>query len=230
MAKGGKKYRLLLYEHMLDRWWPTVFALGLAIFLYVGILWGAEQYLPAHMSASVPRLSNDNILFLSAVGGIVILFSIFLFGLRKMAYMQLFSDHFKLVTPFLRLKISYKRVHHTTTTQVSQLFPPQKMSGQQRDVIAPISGNTAIIIHLTSYPLSRSILRFFLSPFFFYDKTPHFVLLVDDWMGLNRELESRRTGGGGSAAPRKKSSSMGIPSLLDGMRKDSHSSHKPPFK
>ena len=23
MAKGGRKYRLLLYEHMLNRWWPA---------------------------------------------------------------------------------------------------------------------------------------------------------------------------------------------------------------
>jgi hypothetical protein len=227
MAKGGKKYRLLLYEHILDRWWPMILALAVAIFLYIGILWGAEKYFSARVS--LPRLSNDDIIFLLATGGGVTMFSMLLFMLRKMAYVQLFSDHFRLVTPFLRLKISYKRVHHTTTTQIAELFPPKSISGQQRDIIEPISGNTAIIVHLTSYPMSRSLLKIFLSPLFFYDKTPHFILMVDDWMGLNRELESRRTGGGGIGTPRKKTTTMGIPSLLDGIRKDSRS-QKSPFK
>lgn len=226
MSKGGKKYRLLLYEHMLDRWWPWVLALAMAIFLYVGVLWGGAHYFPNRIF--VPSISNDDMIFLLVIGGVVTLFSIFLFMLRKMAYVQLFSDHFRLVTPFLRLKVSYKRVHHTTTTQIAQLFPPKSISGLQRDIIGPISGNTAIIIHLTSYPMSRSILKIFLSPLFFYDKTPHFVLMVDDWMGFGRELETRRTGGG-DPAPRKKTSTMGIPSLLDGIRKDSRS-QKSPFK
>jgi len=217
MARGGKKYRLLMYEHMLDRWWPTTFTLALVIFIYVGTLWGAEKFFPTQIP--LPRLSNDDTIFLLAIGGVVLLFTLFLFILRKMAYVQLFNDHFKLVTPFLRLKISYKRILRTTTTEIAQLFPPKSMSGYQRDIIGPISGNAAIIVHLRAYPLSRSILRLFLSPFFFADKTPHFVLMVDDWMGFSRELDSRRAGGGPAPGKKKKSSSLGIPSLLDDLRK-----------
>ncbi|MCX6067611.1 MAG: hypothetical protein NT121_17950, partial [Chloroflexi bacterium] len=56
----------------------------------------------------------------------------------------------------------------------------------------PISNNTATVIHLTAYPLPRVTLSLFLSPFFFYDKTSHFVLIVDDWMAFSQELDSRR--------------------------------------
>ena len=35
-------------------------------------------------------------------------------------------------------------------------------------------------------------LRLFLSPFFFKDKTPHLVILVQDWMAFSTELESLR--------------------------------------
>lgn len=219
MAKGGKKYRLLMYEHMLSRWWPTTLTLALAIFLYVGTLWGSAAYFKAPGQNPLPLLSNDDTIFMLVVGGIVLLFTLFLFIVRKMAYVRLFADHFKLVTPFLRLNISYKRIQRTTTTQISNLFPPASMRGQKRDIIAPVSGHTAIILHLTSYPMSRGMLKLFLSPFFFHDKTPHFVLMVDDWMGFSQELESRRVGGK-SAAPRKKTSStMGIPSFLDDLHK-----------
>lgn len=217
MAKGGKKYRLLMYEHMLDRWWPTTLTLALVIFIYVGALWGAATYFPTQIP--LPRLSHGDILFLSAIGAVVLLFTMFLFILRKMAYVQLFNDHIRLVTPFLRLKISYKRILRTTTSEIAHLFPPKSMSGYQRDIIGPISGNAAIVVHLSAYPLSRSILKLFLSPFFFADKTPHLVLMVDDWMGFSRELDSRRTGGGAAPNKKKKSSSLGIPSLLDDLRK-----------
>ena len=40
------------------------------------------------------------------------------------------------------------------------------------------------------------MLRFFLSRFFFKDRTPHFVILVDDWMRFSTELESLRRGDG----------------------------------
>ncbi|MGC1379077.1 MAG: hypothetical protein WA821_22805 [Anaerolineales bacterium] len=214
MAKGGKKYRLLIYEHMLGRWWSTTLALAFAIAAWGG----ATVYLSGSDKLPAPLLSRDDGIFLLVVGGVVLLFTIFLFMIRKMAYIQLFADHFKLATPFLRLNVSYKRILSTTTTQVSSLFPPKSMSGQQQDIIAPIAGNTVIIIHLKSYPLSRAVLKFFLSPFFFHDNTPHFVIMVDNWMGFSQELESLRVGGG-KPPPRKKASTLGIPSLLDDLHK-----------
>jgi hypothetical protein len=192
MAKGGRKYRLLLYECTIDRWWPTIFLIAMMIFINVGVLWAAAWYFKNPADNPLPTLDTLGQMIMIAVGVICLFFTAFLLIIRKMAYVQLFDDHLRLATPFLRLNISYKRVHRTMTAQIYSLFPPKSLSGVKREIIGPISGNTALVIHLTSYPLPFASFRLFLSPLFFYDKTPHFVLLVDDWMSFSTELDSRR--------------------------------------
>jgi len=214
MAKGGKKHRLLLYEHMLERWWPNTLVLAIVLFA-----WGGACYFNLWDLNTMWMFSRNDGIVLMAVGGLVLLFTFFVFVTRKAAYIQLFGDHFKIATPFFRLNVSYKRIQRTTTTQISDLFPPKNMSGYKRDIIAPISGKTAIILHLTSYPLSRRILRMFLSPFFFHDKTPHFIIMVDDWMGFSQELESRRVGGARVPTHRKTPAARMTSNLLDDLRK-----------
>ena len=216
MAKGGRKYRLLIYEYMLNRWWPMTFLTATAIFINVGVLWAAEWYFKNPAENPLPTLSMTGQVIMLAIGMICLLFTMFLLITRKMAYVQLFNDHLKLATPFLRLNISYKRIHRTTTAQIFNLFPPKSLSGWNRELIAPISGNTAIVIHLTSYPLPRISLRLFLSPFFFYDKTSHFVLAVDDWMAFSTELDSRRAGGKALRQPPRPRITSG---LLDDLKR-----------
>ena len=74
------------------------------------------------------------------------------------------------------------------------LFPLKSMSWWVREIFLPLANNTAVVIELTSYPISPVLLRLFLSRFFFKDKTPHFVILVKDWMRFSSELESMRSG------------------------------------
>jgi len=193
MAKPGKKYRLLIYEYMLNRWWPMTLLLAVFIFLNIGILWGAEWYFTNPAENPLPTVSAEGGAVMLAVGIISLIFSIFLLATRKMAYVRLYDDCLHLVTPFLRMNISYKRIERSTTGQIFSLFPPKSLSSWRRDLIGPISGRTAVVIHLRAYPLPRFALRMFLSPFFFADKTPHLVLILDDWMGFSTELESRRS-------------------------------------
>jgi len=195
MARGGRKYPLLLYRHLLGRWWPPIFTLGLVLVLYVGILWGAEWYFIDPADNPLIVLPMIPAIALLILGVFCIGFSLFLLSIRNFAYIQLFGDHFRIVTPFLRLKISYKRINRITSSEFSALFPPNKLSSWQREMIGPMLGRTANIIHLKKSPMSRFLLRLFLSPFFFYDKTPHFVLIVDDWMQLSIELDSARVSG-----------------------------------
>jgi hypothetical protein len=137
------------------------------------------------------------------LGGVVFIFTLFLFIVRKMAYVQAFPTYLRLVTPFLRIKISYKRFRGSTTTEMRKLFPPKEMSGWRRDIIAPLSSMTAIVINLNGYPVPVFFLRWFLSPFFFKDKTPHIVILVKDWLRFSTELESMRLGRKGEAKARR---------------------------
>jgi len=195
MAKGGRKYRLLLYEHMLNRWWPATLWLGLIPLLNVGVLWGAQWYFVNPAENPLPTLSDETAYILLGVAVVAFVVTAVLLVMRRLAYAQLFADHMLLATPFLRLNISYKRIQRSTTSQVSMLFPPKSMSANNREIIGPISGETAIVVHLTSYPMPRNSIKMFLSPLFFYDQTPHFVLIVDDWMKFSAELESRRVTG-----------------------------------
>jgi hypothetical protein len=75
-----------------------------------------------------------------------------------------------------------------------RLFPKNSMSGWVQDIFAPLAGKTALVVELTGYPISPKLLRLFLYRFFFKDKTPHLVILVQDWMRFSTELESMRSG------------------------------------
>ncbi len=214
MAKGGRKYRLLLYRVILDRWWPMMLTLSIIIFLNVGALWAAQWYFIDPTENPLPVLSDNNGYIMIGVGCFSLLLTFFLLLVRGGAYVQLFDTHIRLATPFLRTNISYKRIHRTTTAQVATLFPPSKHKGSAREVIEPLATETALVIYLKSYPLPRVALRLFLSPFFFFDKTPHFVLIVDDWMSLSIELDSRRSGGS-PKPPRRPSRPRIASGLLD---------------
>jgi hypothetical protein len=133
-----------------------------------------------------------------------------LLGMRGMAYVQTFPSHLKLVTPFLRFNISYKRLQRYTTAEIRTLFLPDKMRGWKRNLIAPLGGRTAVVLELNGWPVQPELLRVFLSPFFFKDRTPHFVILVNDWMRFSTELESMRSGGGTARPnqPRPRSQSI----------------------
>ena len=191
MAKGGRRYPLVVYTHMIDRWRSAIFVLGIALLglSWAIYSWGFEQW---------------RWLAIAVIGGINLFLGILLLILRKSAYVQPFSDHLRLATPFLRLNISYKRFLRTSSANMGSLFPPNSVSKWQAEIIQPIAKMTAIVLELRGHPMPQSTLRLFLSPLFFKDKTPHFVIVVDDWMRLSSEMEGMRSGAGSNSTPQKK--------------------------
>ena len=185
MAKAGHRYHLVIYSHMLNRWWPATLTLSLALF---GVAWGVSF---TSEGRAQPYLVEATV----GLGVFAFVFTLFLFIIRKIAYVRPFPTYLRLVTPFLRVNISYKRFRGTTTSEMRALFPPTSLSGWRREIIAPLSGMTAIVINLSEYPVSPTLLRWFLSPFFFKDKTPHIVILVKDWLRFSAELDSMRHAG-----------------------------------
>lgn len=182
MAKAGRRYPLVIYTHMINRWWPATLTLALALF---GVAWGVS-FTPE--GKAQPYLVDVTM----GLGGLTFIFTLFLFIIRKAAYVRPFPTYLRLVTPFLRFNISYKRFRGTVTSEMRALFPPTSLSSWRKEIIAPLSSMTAIVINLNGYPLSPTVLRWFLSPFFFKDKTPHLVILVKDWLIFSAELDSMR--------------------------------------
>ena len=181
-AKGGRRYPLVIFTAMLSRWWTAVFALGLAMLGLAWALrsWGYEEW----------RWLTFAVLgVFTVVGGLV------MFLIRKSAYVHPFADHLRLVTPFLRLNISYKRFRRTTTANIGSIFPPKSISQSLQDIVSPLAKMSAIVIEVSALPMSQGMLRLFLSPLFFKDKSPHIVILVEDWMRFSAEMDSLRHGG-----------------------------------
>ncbi len=193
--KGGHRYPLVIYTHMIDRWRPAVFTLGLALLglAWAVYSWGFEQW---------------RWLVAASMGALCIFLSIIMLIARKSAYLQPFTDHLLVATPLLRLNISYKRLRRTASANMGSLFPPKSVSNWLAEIVEPIAKMTAIVLDLTGHPMPQSTLRFFLSPLFFKDKTPHLVILVDDWMRLSAEVESMRAGGVVAAPQQKRENSI----------------------
>jgi hypothetical protein len=206
MAKGGRRYPLVVYTHMINRWWPAIFTLGLALLALSWALrsWGFEDW---------------RWLAFASIGGLNIFLGILLLIVRRSAYVQPFSDHLRLVTPFLRLNISYKRFLRASSANMGALFPRNTVSSWRAEIIEPLAKMTALVVELNGYPMSQSSLRLFLSPLFFKDKSPHFVILVNDWMKFSAELESMRAGAGSAPAPQQKRGNSSILSRLPSKNK-----------
>lgn len=181
MARGGRRYPLVIYTHMINRWWPAILALGLGL---LGVAWGVYNL----------GFEQWRWLGMASVGGLNVFIGLALLFIRKSAYVRAFNDHLRLATPFLRLNISYKRIRRASSSNMGALFPPNSISKWQAEIVQPIAKMTVIVLELNAFPMSQSVLRLFLSPLFFKDKTPHFVILVEDWMRFSSELESMRTG------------------------------------
>ncbi len=193
MARAGHRYPLIVYRHLLNRWWFALVFMGLALFG-----WAYVEYQQPSEFLLWPFFVGSIFVWpwqlLIVVGILAILVGIFFWILRYFAYVQPCPMYLKLVTPFIRINISYKRIKKTTVSEMRYLFPFKSMSGWVRDIFSPLATKSALVLELNGYPVSPAIMRLFLYRFFFKDKTPNLIILVDDWMRFSSELESMRSG------------------------------------
>lgn len=224
MARGGRKYRLLIYPVMLNRWWPVPLTLAIIFGLYLGILWAAELFWQGN---PLPRPTDTLNIGIGGLAGFCFLFTLFFLAVRNAAYVQLFPGYLRVSTPFFRFNLSYKRIVRTSTSEVSAIFPMKSISSWRAEIIEPLAFRTANILHLKGYPIPRFWLSMFLSPFFFMDKTDHLVLILDDWMRFNAEYDSMRLGGGKTPVHKPAAQTQANPSgLLADLNRDYRAKEK----
>jgi hypothetical protein len=154
----------------------------------------ALTWFPIILPLYAPPQVADGMLWLAGgVGAFAVFLAIFLVTVRKSAYVQPFDNHLRLVTPFLRMNISYRRFIQASSAEMGRLFSLEDLKGLKRDFLRPLAKHTVIVLELKGWPLPRRALNLFLSPFFFPDRTSRLALLVPDWIRFSTELESFRS-------------------------------------
>ncbi|MCS7011859.1 MAG: hypothetical protein N2049_10450 [Anaerolineales bacterium] len=185
MPRPGSRHPLLLYAHILKRWAYLVVLLGILLLALALVAY----FFPERFTASV--VSAETIFWiLSGTAVFAFILALFLLTVRRFAYVQPFENHLRIVTPFLRLKISYRRIRQASSVEVARLY---RVRGRRVAILRPFMKSTAIVLELNKLPLSRIALEFFLSPLFFPDQSPRIALLVPDWIKFSTELESLRS-------------------------------------
>ena len=190
MPRTGHRHRLVLYTYMLNRWWKYTLWIGVILLaLAVGL-----KVLSGQMSGYLSLLESDRTLWaLGGAGGYAVLLSFFLISIRKSAYVQPFETHLRLITPFLRMNISYRRIRQASSVEMKHLFPIMKFQGWRRRLMIPLADQTALVLDMRGWPLPHWVLGLFLSPYFFPDKTSRLALLVPKWMDFSMEMEGFRS-------------------------------------
>jgi hypothetical protein len=178
--KAGRRHTLLLYRRIMDRLWAPSLVLGL-------LLLGIEAWSWFNETRLIEGQDNLWILVGSAV---LLAFSLFAFFGRKLAYVQAQRDHIRLVTPFLKLRISYRRIRSAHPSDFSQMFPPKEAGWAEKQLLEPFYGMTVVVLDLTAFPLPPAVLRFFLAPQMFSRHKSGLVLTVADWMALSTEIDT----------------------------------------
>lgn len=178
--RSGNRYPLLVLRRMWDRIWAPTFVLGVLL----SITWWQSD------SGNLPFIQSANNLWVLFGAAMSLFIGIFALFARNMNYIQPFASYVRIVTPFLRMNVSYRRIRSIRPSDMVQLFPPKTQSWGRRRYLMPFYSNTALSMELNGLPIPKSWLRLFLPRQFFIPKSTGFVILVADWMKLSTELDS----------------------------------------
>lgn len=178
--QSGDRHVLLFFRRSADRLWKYT--------LLLGLVFGAVWFFPLLRETSLMGISSKTLLLVATV--ITLFIAVFSFFSRNMSYVQAKSDCLRLVTPFLRLNISYRRMRTAYPVLLQQLFPMDTASWAQRQYLEPFYGKTVIVIEIKGYPLPLPLLKLFLPAQMFSPRTEGLVLAVTDWMKFSTELDT----------------------------------------
>lgn len=180
-AKPGKRYPFLMYRRTMDRVWGITLMLGLAL---LALWWYGPGFTRLYRTGWVDSMILVG--WLVAFGVSAIAF----FG-RYLSYVQPNADHLVVRTPFIKLKVSYKRIIEVRSSDFHKIFDPETFSWAEVNYLDPFIGDTAVVVALREYPLPINFLKFFFPKFFFSPRDKGLIIMVPDWMAFSLELDSR---------------------------------------
>jgi hypothetical protein len=180
-SKPGKRFPFLMYRRTMDRLWGITLFLGLAL---LALWWYGGSFTALYRTGWLDTLILAAWIICLGVSAVAF------FG-RYLSYVQPNADHLVIRTPFIKLKVSYKRIIQVHTTDFHKLFDPEQFSWAERTYLDPFIGDTAVVINLREYPVSPNIMKLFFSKFIFSPRDKGFVIMVPDWMAFSVDLDSR---------------------------------------
>jgi hypothetical protein len=179
--KHGKRFRLLIYERMWQRWALS----SLLVALASAALWALAPRIPFfHPSLRL-------LILVQTLASLVIL--VYAFLARRMAWVQCRSGYLRIQTPIYPLAVSYARIKMVRPSNFAQIFDPAKEKPGRRNWLRPYWGMTAVVLEVSKLPVNEKWLRLWFNPYLLAPDVAGFVLLVDDWMALSRQLDDFRS-------------------------------------
>ncbi len=171
----GEKFPLLIYR----RWSKMLRLPALLIAVSSGAVW---RFAPN----DTPLAGNEwGLIVLSGVGALIFIYSLWA---RQTAYVQCFPSFVKIRTPFLSVAISYQRIIQVRPVEFHSELPLGDLKRTQLRLLEPFLGQTIILLELKRYPVGEGRLRSWLPWFMFASKVTGFLLVVEDWMALSRQM------------------------------------------
>jgi len=122
---------------------------------------------------------------------------IFVFGIARylltwlpsrVAHVRCTPAGVRIQTPFMPVVFSYKRIVDNKPMRLGDVYHPDKQKGMGRKMLQAVWGETVVVVDLKGYPLSKKWLRMLMGPYLLTPRGTGFVFLVQDWMGLNRQI------------------------------------------
>jgi hypothetical protein len=171
----GDKFPLLVYR----RWSKMLRLPSLLIVIASALAW---WFAPNH-----PWVAHRSWGFfvIACVGAVIFLYSLLA---RQAAYVQCQPNYVQISTPFLPLAVSYQRIVQIRPVELHSQLSLAKMKSPQRRLLEPFLPRTVLLLEVKRFPMSERRLRAWLPWYMFAKDVTGFVLTVDDWMALSRQI------------------------------------------
>ena len=108
-----------------------------------------------------------------------------------MGYVQAHATHLLIAIPFIRVKTSYRRVRGVRSKEFHRLLDLENMHWSERRYLEPYLAETVVVVELSEFPFSRTLLKILFPNQMLNPGVPGYVFIVEDWMSLSLEIDSR---------------------------------------